>query len=96
MGLFGGTGMFFMSRFIFQRSLQEFVLGIITVAAIIAIPINNRLNILGIYNKTIQIVDSMNSSDLKRYHRKASLVGVLRVVSVVVIVFISCWLLTFI
>lgn len=95
-GLFGGTGMFFMSRFIFQRSLQEFVLGIITVAAIIAIPINNRLNKLGIYNKTIQIVDSMNSSDLTRYHRKASLVGVLRVVSVVVIVFISCWLLTFI
>ena len=95
-GLFGGAVSFVLSRFVFQRSLQEFFLVDIIVAVIIAIPINNRLNKLGIYNKTIQIVDSMNSSDLKRYHRKAALVGSLRVVSVVVIVFMSCWLLTFI
>lgn len=95
-GLFGGAVSFVLSRFVFQRSLQEFFLVDIIVAVIIAIPINNRLNKLGIYNKTIQIVDSMNSSDLKRYHRKAALVGSLRVVSVVFIVFVSCWLLTFI
>lgn len=95
-GLLGGAGSFCLSRFVVHSSLQKFTLGTMALAVIIAIPINNRLNKLGMYNKTIQIVDSMNSSDLKRYHRKAALVGSLRVVSVVVIVFVSCWLLTFI
>lgn len=95
-GLLGGAGLFCMSRFVVHSSLQKFTLGIIALAVIIAIPINNRLNKLGMYNKTIQIVDGMNSSDLKRYHLKASLVGVLRVVTVVAVVFVSCWLLTFI
>lgn len=95
-GLLGGASMFCLSRFAFHRSLQEFVLVIIIIAVIISIPINNVLNKLGLYNEAIQMVQNMNNSELKRYHLKASLVGVLRVVSVVAIVFVSCWLLTFI
>lgn len=95
-GLLFGATTFCIARFVVHHSLQSYVWIDISVAIILAIPIHNKLNELGMYEETISEVEKLDSKELRRYRLRAALVGSLRAVSFVFGIFLLCWLLTFI
>lgn len=91
---FFGTIAFCLARFVCKRSLQEYMFVDVILAVIITVVVTRNLGKLGLYEEVAQKVEGMSKVEQKRLCIQSTIVGSLRVVSVVIFIYVGCWLLT--
>lgn len=91
---FWGGVAFCLARFVYKRNLQEYTFVDVVLAVIIAVVVTRNLNKLGLYEEIVQKVEGMSKTEQKRLCIQSTIVGALRAASVIIFIFVGCWLLT--